>query len=68
MAWVAPLFYLHIIICLIILIGGHASEKDIRVPGATAPGDIIIGGIFAVHKAVIKRNDTFEPQIQECEK
>ncbi|XP_053183626.1 G-protein coupled receptor family C group 6 member A [Scomber japonicus] len=66
MAWVAPCFYLHIIHFFIILERGHATEKDIRVPGATAPGDIIIGGIFPIHKAVEKNNDSFVPHDQQC--
>ncbi|XP_067458642.1 G-protein coupled receptor family C group 6 member A [Thunnus thynnus] len=66
MAWVARRIYLHVIVFLIILEIGHATEKDIRAPGATAPGDIIIGGIFPIHEDVEKQNNSFAPHLQPC--
>ncbi|XP_042346173.1 G-protein coupled receptor family C group 6 member A isoform X2 [Plectropomus leopardus] len=47
---------------------GHASEQDSRVLEATAPGDIIIGGIFPVHEGVDKDKDnsSFAPHLQPC--
>ncbi|KAM6936658.1 G-protein coupled receptor family C group 6 member A [Lycodopsis pacificus] len=66
MDWVTRVIYLHIPLNLIILETGHATEKDTRVLGATAPGDIIIGGIFPIHEDVDKENNTFAPQLQPC--
>lgn len=67
MAWVALLIYLHsITLFLIILEIGHATEKGTRVRGATAPGDIIIGGIFPIHEDVDKENSSFAPHLQPC--
>uniref|UniRef100_A0A8D3CT21 G-protein coupled receptor family C group 6 member A n=1 Tax=Scophthalmus maximus TaxID=52904 RepID=A0A8D3CT21_SCOMX len=43
----------------------HTTEKDTRVMDATAPGDIIIGGIFPIHEDVDKKN-SFAPQPQSC--
>ncbi|XP_070768754.1 G-protein coupled receptor family C group 6 member A [Enoplosus armatus] len=63
MAWVAP-----VIMALfhIILAKGHATENGTIVSEATAPGDIIIGGIFPIHEDVDKDNKTFEPNAQPC--
>ncbi|KAM7382334.1 hypothetical protein PAMP_002071 [Pampus punctatissimus] len=36
------------------------------MPGATAPGDIIIGGIFPIHEDVDKQNNSFAPHLQPC--
>ncbi|XP_068425904.1 G-protein coupled receptor family C group 6 member A [Clinocottus analis] len=58
--------YLHITLNLIILETGHGYQKDIRILGATAPGDIIIGGIFPIHEDVVKENNSFAPQLQPC--
>ncbi|XP_044062485.1 G-protein coupled receptor family C group 6 member A [Siniperca chuatsi] len=66
MALVAPVIYLHITLFHIILEKGHAIEKGTRVLGATAPGDIIIGGIFAIHEDVDKKNSSFAPHLQPC--
>lgn len=66
MAWVALIIYLHTILFLIILEIGHATEKDTRAPVATAPGDIIIGGIFPIHEDVDKQNESFPPHLQPC--
>ncbi|XP_071325635.1 G-protein coupled receptor family C group 6 member A-like [Trachinotus anak] len=63
MAWTA-----HLTLLLMILETGHAAaEADTRALAATAPGDIIIGGMFPVHRNVEKRNnDSYAPQIQPC--
>ncbi|XP_037639849.1 G-protein coupled receptor family C group 6 member A [Sebastes umbrosus] len=66
MAWLALVIYLHITLFLIILEIGHATEEDTRVVGATAPGDIIIGGIFSIHGDVDKKNSSFAPHPQPC--
>ncbi|XP_071393617.1 G-protein coupled receptor family C group 6 member A-like [Centroberyx affinis] len=57
--------YLFIIHSLM-LEAGHGSEADTRPAGATAPGDIIIGGIFPIHEAVEKKNNTYSPHPQQC--
>lgn len=66
MTMVPFVIYLHITLNLIILETGHATEKDTRILGATAPGDIIIGGIFPIHEDVNKENNSFAPQLQPC--
>ncbi|XP_054483480.1 G-protein coupled receptor family C group 6 member A-like [Anoplopoma fimbria] len=66
MAWDTLVIYLNITLNLIILERGDATEKDTRVPGATAPGGIIIGGIFPIHEDVDKENHSFAPQLQPC--
>lgn len=66
MAWVALGIYVHITLFLIILEVGRATEMGTRVPAATAPGDIIIGGIFPIHEDVDKENKSFEPHLQPC--
>ncbi len=43
---------------------GHATEKGTRVPGVTAPGDVIIGGIFPIHEDVDKDNSSFALHLQ----
>lgn len=65
MAWVAFDICLLSIFFLITLEKGHTTEKDTRVMDATAPGDIIIGGIFPIHEDVDKKN-SFAPQPQSC--
>ncbi|KAM9353828.1 G-protein coupled receptor family C group 6 member A [Symphorus nematophorus] len=57
---------LHITLFLFILEIGHATEKSTRVPEASAPGDIIIGGVFPMHEDVQKDNKSFAPRIQPC--
>lgn len=66
MAWVSLLIYFHITFFLIILKIQEAVEEDTRVLGATAPGDIIIAGIFPIHEDVDKKNNSFAPQQQPC--
>ncbi|KAM9425778.1 G-protein coupled receptor family C group 6 member A [Pholidichthys leucotaenia] len=44
----------------------HAAKTDTSGPGITAPGDIIIGGIFPIHEDVDRNNSSFAPQAQPC--
>ncbi|XP_076009981.1 G-protein coupled receptor family C group 6 member A isoform X2 [Genypterus blacodes] len=63
----ASVFYLRVVICFIVLdIGGCTSLEDGKLEGAAAPGDIMVAGIFSIHDAVVKENDTFSPQQQQC--
>ncbi|KAG8009726.1 G-protein coupled receptor family C group 6 member A [Nibea albiflora] len=64
MACAALVVYLNL--CLIILETGHATVKGTRASEATAPGDIIIGGIFPIHEDVAKENNSYAPHIQPC--
>ncbi|XP_070823099.1 G-protein coupled receptor family C group 6 member A [Chaetodon trifascialis] len=66
MALVSLLIYLHILLFFIILEIGHATEKTTRVLEATAPGDIVIGGIFPIHEDVDKENNSFAPHLKPC--
>uniref|UniRef100_A0A3Q3WIL9 G-protein coupled receptor family C group 6 member A n=1 Tax=Mola mola TaxID=94237 RepID=A0A3Q3WIL9_MOLML len=66
MAWATLGIYVHITLFFIILEGRHATERSITVPAATAPGDIIIGGIFPIHEDVDKNNKSFNPHPQAC--
>lgn len=66
MAWVALGIYVYITPFLIILDIGCATERVTRVPVATAPGDVIIGGIFPIHEGVDKGNESFEPHPARC--
>lgn len=36
------------------------------LPGATAPGDLIIGGLFPIHEDVDKADNSFKPHTQTC--
>lgn len=67
MAWVIIYFYITLfILSKHILKTEDAVEQGTRVLGATAPGDIIIVGIFPVHEAVDKKNNSFAPQQPPC--
>ncbi|XP_040899422.1 G-protein coupled receptor family C group 6 member A [Toxotes jaculatrix] len=66
MAWVPLVMSFQIMFFLIILESGHATETDPRGLGATATGDIIIGGIFSIHEDVNKDNISFAPQPRPC--
>ncbi|XP_035464926.1 G-protein coupled receptor family C group 6 member A [Scophthalmus maximus] len=65
MAWFAFAISIQIIFFLITLEIGHATDKYTRVMEATAPGDIIIGGIFPIHEDVDK-NNFFSSHQQSC--
>lgn len=59
--------YLHITLFVLILELGCATDGGTEMPAATAPGDIIIGGIFPIHEDVDKENNSnFKPYIQPC--
>ncbi|XP_038566242.1 G-protein coupled receptor family C group 6 member A [Micropterus salmoides] len=64
MAWVTPVIYVYITHTILEI--GHATEKGTRVPEATAPGDIIIGGVFPIHGDVDKKNNSFAPHKPPC--
>ncbi|XP_029360086.1 G-protein coupled receptor family C group 6 member A isoform X2 [Echeneis naucrates] len=68
MPWTALIICSHLTLLTVILETGQAAaENDTRVPAATAPGDVIIGGMFSIHEDVEKRKKgSFEPQIQPC--
>lgn len=36
------------------------------LPGATAPGDLIIGGMFPIHEDVDKTDKSFKPHTPTC--
>lgn len=61
MAWVVLGIYVYITPFLIILDIGCATERV-----ATAPGDVIIGGIFPIHEGVDTGNESFEPHPLRC--
>ncbi|XP_061839437.1 G-protein coupled receptor family C group 6 member A [Nerophis lumbriciformis] len=57
---------LFIILVSILLSKGNALENGIRAPGATAMGDVVIGGIFSIHRRVNRKEDLFAPQEYSC--
>lgn len=59
-------FYLRMTFFALILELGCATDGGTEMPAATAPGDIIIGGIFPIHEDVDKENNSFKPYIQPC--
>lgn len=63
---IAFVVYLHITLFVLILELGCATDRGTEMPAATAPGDIIIAGIFPIHEDVAKENNSFEPYIQPC--
>ncbi|XP_077433080.1 G-protein coupled receptor family C group 6 member A [Vanacampus margaritifer] len=65
MAQVLSGMYLFVILCCIIL-GKGASEYDMKAPGVTARGHVIIGGMFPIHRGVEKNQSSFEPQPRTC--
>ena len=66
MAWIALVIYLYITLFFTILESGHGIVKGNRALSATAPGDVIIGGIFPIHEDVDKENTSFAPHLQPC--
>ncbi|XP_028281029.1 G-protein coupled receptor family C group 6 member A-like [Parambassis ranga] len=44
----------------------NVSGMESSMAAAAAPGDIIIGGIFAFHEGVDRSNQSFKPQVQPC--
>ncbi|KAG7463349.1 G-protein coupled receptor family C group 6 member A [Solea senegalensis] len=66
MAAFTPILYFHIIVFLILVEIGHASEEDVQVMEITAPGDFIISGLMPIHEDVEKREHSFKPHRREC--
>lgn len=60
------LINVHIILFFLILELGWGTWRSTSLPTATAPGDIIIGGIFPIHEDVDKEIKSFEPHIRPC--
>ncbi|XP_034144638.1 G-protein coupled receptor family C group 6 member A [Esox lucius] len=48
------------------MLTGHAILADCRAAGATAPGDIIIGGLFPIHGEVEVPADLSVPRPTQC--
>lgn len=65
MAMVGFIINVHITLFFLILEIGRSTDGT-SLPAATAPGDIIIGGIFPIHEDVDKKNKSFEPHIRPC--
>lgn len=67
MAMVGFILNVHITLLFLIVEIGHGAERSHpAATTATAPGDIIIGGIFPIHEDVDKEKTSFEPHIQPC--
>lgn len=66
MAMVGFIITVHITLFFFILEIGCGAETTHSLPAATAPGDIIIGGIFPIHEDVDKKNKSFKPQMLPC--
>nr|XP_057909865.1 G-protein coupled receptor family C group 6 member A [Doryrhamphus excisus] len=66
MASVYSLMFVHIVIVCMILREGDASENDTKAFRVTAMGDVVIGGIFPVHRGVDKNDETFAPHVHTC--
>lgn len=66
MAMVGFIINVHITLFFLILKIGRDTVASTSLPAATAPGDIIIGGIFPIHEDVAKETESFEPHIRPC--
>ncbi|TNN02088.1 hypothetical protein fugu_009575 [Takifugu bimaculatus] len=66
MAMVGFIINVHITLFFLILKIGRDTVANTSLPAATAPGDIIIGGIFPIHEDVDKETESFEPHIRRC--
>lgn len=64
MAWTAPILSSHLVLLLIVLEAGHAAENHSGQPTAEAPGDIMIGIIFPLHKK--EKNGIIQPGPVKC--
>lgn len=53
-------------ITLLFFIQDIGTERSASLPAATAPGDVIIGGIFPIHEDVDRDNRSFKPHIAPC--
>lgn len=65
MATVGFIRNVHITLLFLILEIGRGTHGT-SLPAATAPGDIIIGGIFPIHEDVEKEIKSFQPHIKPC--
>lgn len=65
MATVGFIINVHITLFFLILEIGRGTDGT-SLPAATAPGDIIIGGIFPIHEDVDKEIISFQPHIKPC--
>ncbi|XP_034021375.1 G-protein coupled receptor family C group 6 member A-like [Thalassophryne amazonica] len=59
------LILFHITVFFLLIEIGHSQETNPRSAGASAPGHVIIGGIFPVHQAV-EKSMMFEPHVWPC--
>ncbi|XP_028986388.1 G-protein coupled receptor family C group 6 member A [Betta splendens] len=59
MAWVSPLIFITIMLKI------KDTVEETRVARATAPGDVIIVGLFSIHEGIDKKN-TSAPEQQPC--
>ncbi|XP_041728805.2 G-protein coupled receptor family C group 6 member A-like [Coregonus clupeaformis] len=57
---------LHLLVILSFLETGNAKVKDFKAAGATAPGDIIIGGLFSIHEGVEESLNLSAPHASQC--
>ncbi|XP_070978772.1 G-protein coupled receptor family C group 6 member A-like [Oncorhynchus clarkii lewisi] len=57
---------LHLLVILSLLETGNAKVGDFKAAGATAPGDIIIGGLFAIHEGVEESANLSAPHASQC--
>ncbi|KAG7219147.1 hypothetical protein INR49_009438 [Caranx melampygus] len=65
MAWTALTTSSHLVLLLIILGTGHATENHTgHTRTAEAPGDIMIGILYPLHKN--EKNDTIQPEPVKC--
>uniref|UniRef100_A0A8C8JB24 G-protein coupled receptor family C group 6 member A n=1 Tax=Oncorhynchus tshawytscha TaxID=74940 RepID=A0A8C8JB24_ONCTS len=57
---------LHLLVILSLLEKGNAKVGDFKAAGATAPGDIIIGGLFPIHEGVEESPNISAPHEPQC--
>uniref|UniRef100_A0A674A3Z0 G-protein coupled receptor family C group 6 member A n=1 Tax=Salmo trutta TaxID=8032 RepID=A0A674A3Z0_SALTR len=57
---------LHLLVILSLLETGKAKVGDFKAAGATAPGDIIIGGLFSIHEGVEDSPNISAPHVSQC--
>ncbi|XP_070994493.1 G-protein coupled receptor family C group 6 member A-like [Oncorhynchus clarkii lewisi] len=57
---------LHLLVILSLLEKGNAKVGHFKAAGATAPGDIIIGGLFPIHEGVEESPNISAPHEPHC--
>ncbi|XP_071240067.1 G-protein coupled receptor family C group 6 member A-like [Salvelinus alpinus] len=57
---------LHLLVILSLLETGNAKMGDLKAAGATAPGDILIGGLFPIHEGVEESPNISAPHVSQC--